>query len=83
VKILAKFQVSKVSFTKGPDVNAPPSQEVLLHPVTRDGIEEHEKFHRYTPSGELRLFIDNPAIAPLKPGAFFYVELTQAEEPKQ
>lgn len=74
--VLAKFTVESIThyITSG---------EVFLKPVT-GGSQENEDFWKYTPAGEIRLHIDNPAaMAVFKPGMCFYVSFMPApvEEP--
>lgn len=70
--VRAKFQVTQVtSFTFG--------GEVKLEPRYDETIPEDRRFSKATPSGELRMRIDNPAaLEQLKPGKFFYIDLTEA-----
>jgi hypothetical protein len=49
-------------------------------PVTDDGIEEHRRFHKYTPSGELTLLVDNPDVV-FTVGEYYYADLTRALDP--
>jgi hypothetical protein len=42
-------------------------------PVVDDGTPENERYHRYTPSGELTLVVDNPAVG-FKVGECYYGE---------
>lgn len=56
------------------------STEVHLRPVCADDLPENQRFHRYTPSGELKMIIDNPsAVEALAPGKTFYVDFTPAD----
>jgi hypothetical protein len=45
--------------------------------VCADGIPEHERFHKYSPSGKLEIFVDNPAVN-FVPGKVY--DLTFEEE---
>lgn len=44
-----------------------------------DSIPEDQRFTRYTPSGELRMTVDNPNVN-FQPGKQYYLDFTPAEE---
>lgn len=44
-----------------------------------DSIPEDQRFSRYTPSGELKITIDNPSVD-FTPGKQYYLDFTAAEE---
>jgi hypothetical protein len=72
--VRAKFRVSQVTAHAGST-----SQQFVLNAVSpADGeIPENEKYHKYTPSGEIKMTIDNPqAQEQLKLGDYFYVDFT-------
>lgn len=73
--VRAKFQVQgikQVSWNQE-------GREVTLSAVSADGIPENERYHKYTPSGELKIFIDNPAaLAQFEMGKFYYIDFTPA-----
>lgn len=63
------------------------SINVILYPVSKDsgypadGSDEDNNFARWTPSGELKLLIQNPALFDKLPvGAKFYVDFTRPDE---
>ncbi len=59
------------------------SQEVKLSAVCNDGDTQSENtsFNQYTPSGELRMTIDNPAAAvQFQPGKNYYVDFSAAPD---
>lgn len=65
-------------------------EEVFFKPVSgkmgADSIDEDNTYSKYTPSGELRLFITNPALfGTYKPDHTkkFYVDFTPAPVPAQ
>jgi hypothetical protein len=66
MKIRAKMLIQSVTKYGGGaiQVNAMP-----VAPSSDDNIAENERFHRYTPGGELRLHIDNPPVAAHLEGA--------------
>lgn len=54
--------------------------EIRLMPVYDDGSAENKSWSKYTPSGEVRLFITNPnAINAFEPGKSYYVDFTPAD----
>ncbi len=47
--------------------------------VCNDGTEENAKFHKYTPSGEVSMTVDNPAASEqFEIGKQYYVDFTPA-----
>ena len=73
MSVRAKFRVHSVTPTSSE------SQSVALHPVY-SGSEENKSFSKYTPSGELRMDISNPAlIGFFEPGKEYYLDITPAE----
>ena len=72
----AKVRVSHVT-------NHGTQEEVVFHPVCKpgsypsDGSDEDNTFAKFSPSGEFRLTIANPALLDTyKPGQMFYVDFT-------
>ena len=69
-------------FTETPLNSGDPNErtaQVHLIPVYGDG-EENKTWSKWTPSGEVRLFITNPsAIDQFEPGKEFYVDFTPAD----
>jgi hypothetical protein len=56
------------------------SAEIRLMAVYEDGNPENRTWSKYTPSGEIRLFITNPeAIAAFEPGKSYYVDFSPAD----
>lgn len=46
-----------------------------------DGSDENNTFAKFSPSGDLRLFVANPAlIGKFNPGESFYLDFTQAPD---
>lgn len=76
--VKAKFVVNEVTNYMG-------GQKVSMLPVQNtqygaDGENEDNQFARYTPSGEIRLQITNPALKDaFAPGKVFYVDMTSVE----
>lgn len=51
--------------------------------VYDDGIPENQRYAKYTPSGELRIQVDNPAVS-FEPGKAYYLDFTPVEDtPKE
>lgn len=47
--------------------------------VSADGIPENERYHKYTPSGTIELWVDNPpAVEQWKLGEQYYIDFTPA-----
>lgn len=84
-KMIAKFQINNVepiSFDGGKTV----AQEkinlmaVSEKPFDAEGASEDNTFARYTPSGELSITVQNPALlGKFKVGEKYYLEFTKAE----
>lgn len=52
--------------------------EIDLDPQYDTAIEEDRRFCKATPSGHMKLFVDNPtAIYALELGKYFYVDFTE------
>lgn len=76
--VRAKFQVHKVAKT------ATGGTEVSLSPQYDMTIPEDQKFAKYTPSGCIKLYIDNPpAEDQLQLGKYFYVDFTEVPSATQ
>lgn len=57
-----------------------PSVEYKFTAVSNDGTPENERFHRYTPSGEMKILVDNPAVDGFfMPGARYYLDITPVD----
>ena len=78
--VRAKFTVTRIAKSYYSDSSGNVREggtEVFLHPQYDTSIEEDKRFSKATPSGEMRLLIDNPPAADyLKPGRAFYVDFT-------
>lgn len=74
MSIRAKFRVSSVT-----DYGANQGKRIVLNAVADNNTPENERYHRYTPSGELSIAIDNPAASDqFAPGKEFYLDFTEA-----
>ena len=55
-------------------------QTVRFNAVGADGVDENERYHRYTPSGSLKIRIDNEALRDaFQPGHEYYIDFTRAD----
>lgn len=71
----AKFRCNTVTEHAGMS-----GKTYVFGPVYDTSIPEDQRFAQYSPSGELRILVDNPAVDfPL--GAYFYLDFTKVEEP--
>lgn len=48
-----------------------------FYAVTNDDTPENERYYRATPSGSLRIAVDNPAVE-FTPGSSYYLDITAA-----
>lgn len=72
--VRAKFKV--VSHTR----SEYPQVEVVMRPEYDDKIPEDQRFSQYTPNGELRMTVNNPAaVEQLAIGKKFYLDFTPVE----
>jgi hypothetical protein len=75
-KVRGKFQVQSITrhaWSKS-------SVEVELRAVCNDGTPENERFHQATPSGTVKMVIDNPPAAEFfELGKFVYADFILAE----
>ena len=80
--VRAKFCVTKVEqnyYNNGKEA-VKAGTSIILSPQYDTSIEEDKRFAKATPSGEIRLYIDNPpAVEYLEPGRHFYVDFTRVE----
>ena len=57
----------------------PEVRKLKFYAVTNDGTEENAKFHKYTPTGEVTMTVDNPAASDqFEIGKSYYVDFTPA-----
>lgn len=73
----AKMRITSIT------VHNPEYEELLFYPVSKDGpypsdgSDEDNSYAKYSPSGELKLCIANPAlIGKFKVGDTFYLDFT-------
>ena len=71
MNVRAKFTVQSHQKYAGTGVT------IRMTPVSADDVEENQRFHKYTPSGELTMYVDNPAVVEGMPiGSTFYLDFT-------
>jgi hypothetical protein len=77
----AKMKISAVTLGETCD-------QVTMAPVCKsgaypaDGMDEDNSFAKFSPSGELKLTIANPALlGKFRPGQKFYLDFTEAIDP--
>lgn len=75
--IRAKFRVASVQFFVDPAAESG-SRQYTLTAISDNSTPENERFTKYTPWGELKMTVDNPAIK-LTPGEVYYLDFTLAE----
>jgi len=57
----------------------PEVRKLKFNAVCNDGTEENAKFHKYTPSGEISMTVDNPSASEqFEIGKSYYVDFTPA-----
>lgn len=51
--------------------------EIAMSAVCADEVPENQRFHKYTPSGSLSMWVTNPDVVAAMPiGTSFYVDFT-------
>jgi hypothetical protein len=84
----AKVRVSNVdpkTVPVSPGIDMAPTQTITAHPVSKcdgypaDGSDENNTFAKWSPSGEFKLSITNPALSnKIQEGDVFYVDFIRA-----
>ena len=77
--VRAKFRLTEVTRMDGSQ-----SVKMQFNAVTSDyeSIEEDKRYHRYTPSGQLTIWVDNPpAVEKFVLGQAYYLDFTPADVP--
>jgi hypothetical protein len=76
--VRAKFRVTKIAKTVSGSAEA---VEITLTPEYDKSIPEDQNYAKYTPSGTIQLYVDNPAASDqLALGKFFYVDFNEVEQ---
>jgi hypothetical protein len=50
-----------------------------FNPQYDPSVPEDQRYARYSPTGELRIQVDNPAVV-FEPGTHYYLDITLAEQ---
>lgn len=74
--VRAKFRVSSVTMF---GTSREAQRLYTFHAVHDNSTPENERFTRYTPSGELKMTVDNPDVE-FVPGQEFYLDFTPVSE---
>lgn len=76
MNVRAKFRVVSVTEHDGGDK----ARTIKLAPRYDETIPEDQLYHKATPTGELSMYVTNPAVIEhLKVGKDFYLDLTPVE----
>jgi hypothetical protein len=76
----AKFQVRSVVVNQEYPQETIEFYAVTTQPFDADGNSEDNSFSKWTPSGELKMTITNPALlGTIQPGEKYYLDFTKAE----
>jgi hypothetical protein len=75
--VRAKFRVQSIeTFSAGSEGPV----RIKFMAVSAEGVEENRRYHKYTPSGEIAITVDNPpAAAFFTVGKYVYVDFSEAE----
>lgn len=78
-KMIAKFEVSNVT-KQSENCEVLEFRAVTSKPFDTDGKSEDNDFARWTPSGDIKMAVQNPALlGQFVAGQKFYVEFTPTE----
>lgn len=73
--VRGKFKLAKVTANAGAS-----GRQLMFSAVCNDGTPENERFHRYTPTGTLEMYVDNPAaLTQFELGKEYYLDFTPCE----
>ena len=70
----AKFTCESVQQTRYSD-----AKNYTFQAVPADEIEENKRYHKYSPSGNLSITVDNPAVT-FELGKSYYIDFVEAAE---
>ena len=75
---VCKFTVTEVRMLPSYISDTDHTEEVILSTQYDDSLPEDQKFSLYTPSGEMRFRLDNPALLDqFKVGQEYYIEMKE------
>ena len=70
--VRGKFKLDQITANAGQS-----GKQLTFKAVCNDGTPENERFHRYTPSGSLSMYVDSePALAQFELGKEYYLDFT-------
>lgn len=76
----AKFRcqsVESVSYDPSGELNGP--RLYRFQAAYDETMPEDQRYAKYSPSGDLKIQVDNPAVV-FKPGSFYYLDFTPVDE---
>lgn len=80
----AKVEVTSVNSHEHPETGEKVAESLLFTPVSKkegygnDGLDENNTFAKFTPGGEFRLAVTNPALwGKFEAGQEYYVDFTK------
>lgn len=74
----AKFEMVKEIRHRSYEPGKQGPIEYWFAAVCADEVEENQRFHKYTPSGELKIMVDNPEVK-FKLGRQYYLDFTEVD----
>jgi hypothetical protein len=74
--VRAKFTLQSITKHHGNQAG----QGFVFGAVSADNVEENKRFHKYTPSGQLTMYVDNPPAQEFfELGKSYYLDFSKAE----
>lgn len=81
--VRAKFRCGSLETYAPADIGDPQGPRTYRFQAAYDAsTPEDQRYAKYTPSGELRITVDNPAVV-FEPGRQYYLDFTPVEDPKE
>jgi len=76
MSVRAKFKLTSITEHEGT------ARGLKFSAVSTDDTPENQRYHKYTPSGTLEIWVDNPpALEQFKIGESYYLDFTPAPKP--
>lgn len=75
----AKFRVNAVTYYGDPD-NTTVVKQYEMSAVYDTRTTENRRFAQYTPYGDMKIRVDNPAATPLRVGEDYYIDFTPCHQ---
>ena len=76
----AKFRCGSIETFAVPTVGPEGTRVYRFSAEYDTSVPEDVRYAKYTPSGELRIVVDNPAVV-FEPGRSYYLDITPADAP--